>query len=569
MATVSLDNVISRVLQLEKTRPPGTGNSFFLNLRGHLNRRIPWANIGHVLITQQFPIVFDFPPEIMAMEAVPTIPKLPVSRSSSMTTMSVETTDKLVTIYTTQNSGPTTRPIPLASIDKTTGALQSYYSVMDGRNWLAHPLTPNFTRAATENDKRGRGQPHDSPMFPLLADLVEWTQLKLGSSGLSHAHHWSSVGLSQDCPPKLKCFNLTVQKEGDKDDNHKDRNDHCGIGGPHVVVHAQCQVCHNFRPVVLFTVDITYTVYGTSGQVHLSQRVRPQDPALERLVSMPRIGLYTELRPAIADCSSSSSSSWSNNRLWYYGRGPHENYPDRQASTEWGVFETTPFDMGHDQYIVPGENGCRSDCEWIAFGVPPSGSSNETTHCDDARNNNKTNNKVDGLLIVSTSSSRSSLQPGNAPCNKPSVFHCSALVHSAVDLETAHTHADLQTLTATSLKNTATDPPTTTTTGSSVVCLLLDDQLMGVGQAIRVGNGSSEYCSYVDPDCRVSFSSAAAAVYEYSIALCPLVAPSSHPDDRWLDPFTVSYVARAVATHHHCPKLLQQRRLGTNRRSGS
>ena len=55
------------------------------------------------------------------------------------------------------------------------------------------------------------------------------------------------------------------------------------------------------------------------------------------------------------------------NRIQYFGRGPHENYPDRKASAEFGVFKTTPEEMSYLKYIVPSENGSRSDCEWTSF----------------------------------------------------------------------------------------------------------------------------------------------------------------------------------------------------------
>ncbi len=46
----------------------------------------------------------------------------------------------------------------------------------------------------------------------------------------------------------------------------------------------------------------------------------------------------------------------------WYGRGPHENYPDRQSSAlvaiHEGVFDELP-------YIVPQEFGLRMNCRWI------------------------------------------------------------------------------------------------------------------------------------------------------------------------------------------------------------
>ena len=46
----------------------------------------------------------------------------------------------------------------------------------------------------------------------------------------------------------------------------------------------------------------------------------------------------------------------------YYGRGPHENYPDRNASAMVGVWEGTPDEL---PYLVPQEFGLRTDCRWM------------------------------------------------------------------------------------------------------------------------------------------------------------------------------------------------------------
>jgi hypothetical protein len=49
----------------------------------------------------------------------------------------------------------------------------------------------------------------------------------------------------------------------------------------------------------------------------------------------------------------------------WYGRGPHECYPDRKASAWVGRYKSTAKDM-HVPYISPGECGGRSDVRWVA-----------------------------------------------------------------------------------------------------------------------------------------------------------------------------------------------------------
>ncbi|MEZ5249658.1 MAG: beta-galactosidase small subunit [Ilumatobacteraceae bacterium] len=57
-------------------------------------------------------------------------------------------------------------------------------------------------------------------------------------------------------------------------------------------------------------------------------------------------------------------------RLRWFGRGPFENYPDRNRGALLGVWEGTP---DPSPYLVPQEFGLRTDCRWFEFadGVGP------------------------------------------------------------------------------------------------------------------------------------------------------------------------------------------------------
>ncbi len=69
----------------------------------------------------------------------------------------------------------------------------------------------------------------------------------------------------------------------------------------------------------------------------------------ESLADLPRIGVSFSL-PASFD------------ELSWFGRGPHENYPDRKAGATIGVWHAAP-DV--PPYLVPQEFGLRSDCTWF------------------------------------------------------------------------------------------------------------------------------------------------------------------------------------------------------------
>jgi beta-galactosidase len=46
----------------------------------------------------------------------------------------------------------------------------------------------------------------------------------------------------------------------------------------------------------------------------------------------------------------------------WFGRGPHENYPDRNRSAMLGIWESPLDEL---PYLVPQEFGLRSECRWL------------------------------------------------------------------------------------------------------------------------------------------------------------------------------------------------------------
>lgn len=57
-------------------------------------------------------------------------------------------------------------------------------------------------------------------------------------------------------------------------------------------------------------------------------------------------------------------------RMRWFGRGPHENYPDRNRSAMLGVWETALDEL---PYLVPQEFGLRTDCRWLELVDPVGG----------------------------------------------------------------------------------------------------------------------------------------------------------------------------------------------------
>jgi len=92
--------------------------------------------------------------------------------------------------------------------------------------------------------------------------------------------------------------------------------------------------------------------FDDGSQVHTHVVLVP-----DRLDDVARVGVVFELRPGF-------------DRLRYYGRGPGENYPDRNRAAVLGVWES---EVDDPPYLVPQEFGLRTDCRWFEFIDPSTG----------------------------------------------------------------------------------------------------------------------------------------------------------------------------------------------------
>jgi beta-galactosidase len=76
-------------------------------------------------------------------------------------------------------------------------------------------------------------------------------------------------------------------------------------------------------------------------------------PAGKQPPELPRMGVRMQLDGALENFA-------------YYGRGPWENYVDRQTGSDIGYYESTVTDQ-YVPYVRPQENGNKCDVRWAAF----------------------------------------------------------------------------------------------------------------------------------------------------------------------------------------------------------
>ncbi len=92
-----------------------------------------------------------------------------------------------------------------------------------------------------------------------------------------------------------------------------------------------------------------YQIFG-SGDVIVENHFLPGDKELPEL---PRFGMTMQIPKAFE-------------RVQWYGRGPHENYWDRNTSALVDVYRSTIREQ-FEPYISPQENGYKTDVRWVAF----------------------------------------------------------------------------------------------------------------------------------------------------------------------------------------------------------
>jgi beta-galactosidase len=121
-------------------------------------------------------------------------------------------------------------------------------------------------------------------------------------------------------------------------------------------------------------VDLPYTITYqllNSGAVKVSAAINLQN---KKLPEMPRFGMRLTLPKSYEHVD-------------FYGRGPWENYSDRNTASFMGIYQQKAANQFVANYVRPQENGYKTDVRWVAF-----------------YNNQKTGIKVTGVQPICFSS---------------------------------------------------------------------------------------------------------------------------------------------------------------------
>jgi beta-galactosidase len=95
---------------------------------------------------------------------------------------------------------------------------------------------------------------------------------------------------------------------------------------------------------------LEYTILG-GGQLKIMASLDIHDESVSEL---PRMGMRMVLPKPF-------------NKVDYYGRGPFENYQDRNTAAFLGIYKDEVANMFETTYIRPQENGYRTDARWVSM----------------------------------------------------------------------------------------------------------------------------------------------------------------------------------------------------------
>ena len=190
-------------------------------------------------------------------------------------------------------------------LDKQSGLLTDWQQA--GRALLLSPLQEQFVRAPIDNDIGASEADHVDPN--------------------AYIARWQTAGLNQ---LQDRCFSVQTYQSSDG-----------------VVIQVERGHFHAERLLIRSHWQYHFTARGEL-QLNVTTQVA------EGLPSLARIGMVLHLD------EQSDQVNW-------FGRGPHENYPDRQASAHIGDWQL-PLAELHTPYIFPCENGLRCDTRELQLG---------------------------------------------------------------------------------------------------------------------------------------------------------------------------------------------------------
>ena len=384
-------------------------SSAWVELTAALKEDTPWAKKGHVVAIQSLPLdvkaggggggqqqrevgvpvsVLTMPALEMKHEAVDAGSAFGKGGDKAIITIKGSTSDWHVIF------------------GKTTGKILEY-QVRGTHLLLPHTGGPQhaFLRALTDNDRAG---------FPVSATFVapkwfcDFMEPYSPWGTLSYHARWKRLGLT------LEGLRTTIHEVSALAPSPQKVS---------ILVHSTISTT-NGGP--LLDIQTRYTIYGSKDIQITNKIVSLYEKQATAPLHLPRVGLSLQLPKEMGE------------EVTWFGLGPHETYADRKVGGLLDVHQAHVKDL-HTPYVVPSENGGRSDVRWAALRnpkskvglllrshngpvVPPSSSSSSSVSEDEGEEEEEEAKKEASVRL-------------------PGTFQFNASIHSVAELEKAtHTH---------------------------------------------------------------------------------------------------------------------------------
>lgn len=341
----------------------------FIEIRAMLNKKTSWADPGHILCEQQLEIPITSADHQEALLHEKDSLNFLSSQVKKLENGDIEFSTDDITIM----------------IDGCDGCLLGIWlnnmkhGNKDPYNYLAKPMLPCFYRAATDNDRGGSGGTSYAARWRKaglhrLSVLSETLQTQIINTSGSNGEVQLSVS-----------FDLAPSHSGHEDEEEIAIVEGVGVGevgGMHWLSESQTRPSLNVTEQEAQCGDevvpeqskinnydanigvvITYQIVkGLNADlpgvyVHLDFNATNSlpEPLADGLnPSLPRVGVVFGVPENFQ-------------RVEWYGRGPHECYPDRKSCALVRQHGVDCISHLHVPYIFPGENGGRCDTRWLSL----------------------------------------------------------------------------------------------------------------------------------------------------------------------------------------------------------
>lgn len=276
---------------------------YFLNVSLRLRNKTDWADAGYAIAAEQLEMPTDFNGFS---------PKNQIMQLDDAKKLEVRNQDDRMLVIGSNFS---------VSVDKATGGIKNY--IVNGQELIGGKptISLNAFRAPLANDK--------------------WAMNQWLSRGLRRLVHTASPLIAERVSEGVVRVSCDVTSRGVRKESLDSRD--YDKGGFSLTDNGPVSE-KDFH----FTTQLVYTIMP-NGYIFVQAGVVPSKSKLV----LPRLGYMFQLPERFS-------------HVKWYGRGPGENYPDRQAGAPIGIYDKTVEGMV-ERYPLPMEMGNRMETRWVAL----------------------------------------------------------------------------------------------------------------------------------------------------------------------------------------------------------